>query len=134
MTILVIEDDVDCRDALVAALSSVGYSPYGACDGLEAVRALVNGLRPDLIVLDLMLPVMDGYRVFEFLQADPALRRIPVVVASANGYDQRIANAASYLRKPFRISELLERIRLHARREGSGSEGGGAHEPQRHHA
>ena len=124
MTILVIEDDTDCRDALVASLASAGYHAYPVPDGLEAVRTLVNGLRPDVIVLDLMLPVMDGYRVFEFLQADPDLRRIPVVVASANAYDQRLANAASYLRKPFRASDLLERIRAHGRR-GRGSEGEG---------
>ena len=85
-----VEDDASIRDIEVYALSSTGFQARGFEDGTAFWQALEAGERPELIVLDVMLPGVDGIELLRRLKADPALRDIPVVMATAKGaeYDK----------------------------------------------
>jgi CheY-like chemotaxis protein len=106
---MVVEDDPDQRDAIVVALESEGYAVVAAGDGLEALEMLDAGIRPCVILLDLMMPVMDGvhFRIEQTKQ--PALADIPVIVVSAFGQMTRARwlHAADYLPKPIELDHLL---------------------------
>src|SRR5512132_4356371 len=82
--ILIVEDDVDVRDALMQVLEFEGYRVTGASNGEEALAALRAGGRPSLILLDLMMPVMNGSQFRAAQLADRALAAIPVIVLSAD--------------------------------------------------
>ncbi len=101
--LLVIEDDDDVREALADVLRDAGYDVAWAADGAEAIRALRSGLRPSAILLDLMMPVMDGYECRAEQRGDPALASIPVIVVSADRFverDGRAVGAAAAIAKP----------------------------------
>jgi CheY-like chemotaxis protein len=107
--VLVVEDDPDQRDAIVLALESEGYRVLAAADGLEALEVLRQGARPCLILLDLMMPDMDGvhFRMEQLKSA--ALADIPVVVVSAYGQATRAKalRVADYLKKPIELGQLV---------------------------
>lgn len=108
--ILIVEDDLATREALALFLATEGYHVSTAPDGLAALQQLRNGEHPSLIVLDLMMPVMDGWQFRSEQQADPALADIPVIVCSAGGrVSQRAASleALAYFDKPVEPTELL---------------------------
>jgi len=86
--ILVVDDDFDVRDTIGEALEDEGYRVIRASHGLEALRLLKQNLNPDLILLDLMMPVMDGSRLRAEMLKDEQLAGIPVVMLSA---DNRLA-------------------------------------------
>jgi CheY-like chemotaxis protein len=112
-SVLVVEDDVAIRAALCELLEFEGYKVFQAVDGKQALETLKSGLRPDLILLDLMMPVMSGSRFREEQMIDPAIAHIPVVVLSA---DSNIKNVSEklrvnrFLRKPVNLDELLATI------------------------
>ena len=81
--VLVVEDDDDVREALLLLLGDDGVHAVGATDGRDALEKIRGGLHPSLILLDLMMPVMDGERFLHARKADPELAAIPVVVVSA---------------------------------------------------
>ncbi len=81
--VLVVEDDDDVREALLLLLDNEGVHAVGATDGLDALGRIEAGFRPSLILLDLMMPVMDGEKFLRARKANPALASIPVVVVSA---------------------------------------------------
>ncbi|HET7453723.1 MAG TPA: response regulator [Thermoanaerobaculia bacterium] len=81
--VLVVEDDADVREALLLLLGDEGVHAVGATDGRDALEKIHGGLEPALILLDLMMPVMDGERFLRARKTDPRLARIPVVVVSA---------------------------------------------------
>ncbi len=115
-SILIVDDDADIREALVDVLTDNGYSSHAVPHGAAALAALKGGLRPCLILLDLMMPVMDGVTFRQHQLADPDLKELPVLVISA-GTDVR-AHAASLgavesLRKPLDLDKLLEAIARH---------------------
>jgi CheY-like chemotaxis protein len=109
-TLLVVEDDADCRAALSEALSDEGYRLTFACDGAEALRQLTRELPlPDVILLDLAMPNMTGWQFRDLQKRRPELADIPVVVMTASnplGID-----AAKVLQKPFDMSELVHWVR-----------------------
>jgi CheY-like chemotaxis protein len=112
-SVLVVEDDADIRSALVTILSEEGYEVLSARHGREALEVLRGGARPDVILLDLMMPVMNGadFRVAQL--ADPALAHIPVVVLTAAGTAREAAHAlraADAFAKPFELGALLSSI------------------------
>lgn len=112
--ILVVEDDYDIREALIQILDAEGYRVAGASNGKEALQFLRTNNRPKLILLDLMMPVMDGWQFRAEQQRDPALSEIPVVVISADASVQQKAasiDAAGYLKKPIDLEVLLDTIR-----------------------
>jgi CheY-like chemotaxis protein len=81
--VLVVEDDDDVREALLLLLEDEGVHAVGATDGRDALDKIGRGFRPALILLDLMMPVMDGERFLRVRKADPDLASIPVVIVSA---------------------------------------------------
>lgn len=116
-SILVVEDEEMIRDSLIEFLDEQGYDVHGAVDGRDALAKLQTAdPSPCLILLDLMMPVMDGRAFREEQMRDPALRDIPVVVLSAYrdvaGSAQELA-AAGYLEKPLHLRDLLQIIRQH---------------------
>jgi CheY-like chemotaxis protein len=110
-SILIVDDDPDIRDSLSDILSEEGYRVSGARNGREALDYLQTETRPSLILLDMMMPEMDGWRFRLEQQKLPDLASIPVVILSAHGNvrDAALAlGAADYLRKPLKIDSLLE--------------------------
>jgi CheY-like chemotaxis protein len=110
-SILVVDDDPDVRDAVANVLCDEGYQVTSAGNGREALEHLHGPTRPSLILLDMVMPDMDGWRFRMELKKEPALADIPVVILSAHGNvrDAALALGASdYLRKPLRIESLLE--------------------------
>ncbi|WP_437761157.1 response regulator [Sorangium sp. So ce281] len=111
--ILVVEDDLDIRSILTQLLAFEGYDVEEAADGAEALALLRRDGPPALILLDLMMPIMDGWQLRAELQRDPELSSIPVVIVSA---DVRVEQEASRLRvagllkKPLQIEPLLELV------------------------
>jgi len=111
-TILVVEDDVDLREILCEVLGEMGCTPVGVSDGAAALDWLLAGNRPTLILLDLDLPVMDGWRFREAQAADPRLSDIPVILlSSAHNARRRPIDVPMLLRKPVPLSELTETVR-----------------------
>jgi CheY-like chemotaxis protein len=111
--ILIVEDDFDIREALTQILETEGYPVAGATNGREALDYLSSHQPPCVILLDLMMPVMDGWQFREAQQRDPNLSKIPVVVISADASVMQKAasiNAVGYLKKPIELDHLLEII------------------------
>jgi signal transduction histidine kinase len=105
--ILIVDDDAATRETLSDALADHGYQVATSGDGRAALDEL-RSHRADLIILDLMMPVMNGWQFRNAQRADPDLRDIPVIAISADGSEQAAAvHADQYLRKPFREEELL---------------------------
>jgi CheY-like chemotaxis protein len=112
--ILLVEDDAATRDALALILEEDGYAVASAANGQEALSHLRASRRPNLILLDLMMPVMNGWEFRKEQQKDPALKNIPVVVVSADGnVPQKAASigVADYLLKPVDVDVLLNMVR-----------------------
>jgi two-component system response regulator MprA len=118
-TVLVVEDDRDSRELLGEMLSLSGYRPLLAADGLEALR-LLGRERPCVILLDLMMPRMDGCAFREAQLAVEALREIPVVVVSADPNAERKARdieAAACLCKPVDPDDVLALVQQYCERD-----------------
>ena len=114
--ILVVEDEGDVRDGLAAVLRFEGYPVITAGDGRQALVLLQTGLRPCLILLDLMMPVMDGIEFRQKQREHPALRDIPVLVLSGVVHlfnDARGMNVAGMLKKPVDIDAMLGLVAAH---------------------
>lgn len=112
-TIMIVEDNQEIREALMEVLDEEGYQSIGVAHGEEALAQLRAGTYPHLILLDLMMPVMDGWQFRAEQQRDPALARIPVVVLTADGAAEakaRQLGATGHLHKPVHIEQLLATI------------------------
>jgi CheY-like chemotaxis protein len=111
-TILVVDDSDSIRDALSCLLEIAGHVPVLAADGEEGVRMAVQH-RPDAILLDMMMPVLDGWGAIRRLRADPATAGIPVLALTALRLSQAQVEDAGfdgYLSKPIPSHRLLEEI------------------------
>ena len=113
-TILLVEDNEPSRDALGRRLKRRGFQVHAAVDGRQGVD-LANAIRPDLILMDLGLPIMDGWAATRQLKADAATRHIPIIVLSAHAMtgDRDLALAAGgddFDSKPIRFDQLLAKI------------------------
>jgi CheY-like chemotaxis protein len=116
--VMLIDDDDDIRDAIGAILRFKGYGFVGAAGGDEALALLRGGVRPFLIILDLMMPGMSGQQLKALLDADRTLRSIPVVVLSGHGDTAQTAaalGAQGWIRKPIELSELVAIVERYAR-------------------
>jgi CheY-like chemotaxis protein len=117
--ILLVEDDPSIQGAITMLLEREGFTVTCASNGEEALRALDTGEAPGLILLDIVMPVMNGLEFRSVQQQDPRLAGIPVVVLSATpGAEQRddLPPPSAVMPKPFDIDQLLavvERHRLH---------------------
>lgn len=115
-----VEDDASIRDIEVYALNSTGLAAEGFADGAAFWQALQR-TQPELVVLDVMLPEIDGIELLRRMKADAALREIPVIMATAKGaeYDKIQGldlGADDYLAKPFGVMELVSRVKAVLRR------------------
>lgn len=114
--VLVVDDDRDIRDSLVEMLEDQGYLARGAANGLEALEVMrTSAALPCVILLDLMMPMMDGWEFREAQLKNPAWTQIPVIVLSAYSDvgAQARALAVEHLRKPLAVRPLLEAVRRH---------------------
>jgi DNA-binding response OmpR family regulator len=112
--ILVVDDEEDISFSLSRRLSAVGFDVICAEDGVEGLRRAQTE-SPDLIVLDLMLPKMDGFKVCRLLKFDERYKRIPIIMLTARSQDDDVAlgremGAEAYMTKPFDSGELLQKI------------------------
>jgi len=119
-TILVVEDEEDILELLRYNLAKEGYGVIGAATGEEALKAARERL-PDLVLLDLMLPGLDGLEVCRRLQQEARTRRLPIIMLTAKGEEADIVaglelGAADYITKPFSPRVLLARVRAVLRR------------------
>jgi two-component system cell cycle response regulator DivK len=113
--ILIVEDQEDNRKILRDLLTSAGYEPIEAVTGEEGL-ALAETQRPDLILMDIQLPGLDGYEATRRIKANPALRGIPVIAVtsyalSGDDVKAREAGCDAYVTKPFSPRALLAKIR-----------------------
>lgn len=107
------EDDPDVRIAMAEALSELGYEVGLAANGVEAFEQLRSGPRPGAILLDLMMPIMDGWTFLGRKRLDPELAAIPVVILSASvppGTSVSDLSAQALLEKPFGLDRLVETL------------------------
>jgi CheY-like chemotaxis protein len=116
--ILLVEDDPGIRDTLADCLVAERYRVTPARNGAEALEQVRGGLRPDLVLLDLVMPVMGGAEFLERLRADGAAGDVPVVLmtAAARGFGEEIPAVGAVLAKPFDLDALLDLVARHVRR------------------
>jgi DNA-binding response OmpR family regulator len=112
--ILLAEDEKQIGDMVAFKLTNAGHVLVRARDGEEAL-ALAASSRPDLILLDVMMPVLNGFEVLRRLKADPALAPTPIIMLTAKGRERDIltglsGGAVDYIVKPFSLKELAARI------------------------
>jgi len=112
-TILVIDDDDDIREVLATVLDEAGFRVVTAANGREGLERLREDPQPDVILLDLMMPEMDGYQFRAEQQRDPALRAIPTLIVTAGTVTSRVEalGAEAILRKPVSLRRLVDTIR-----------------------
>jgi len=117
--VVCLEDDYDLALLIEMSIRAWTRAFYTAYDGIHGLD-LIRQEQPDLVLLDLNLPGLSGLEVFDYLQADPALRHIPVIVLSASRREisasrarYPLERAAAYLTKPFSIGELRDLLRAY---------------------
>ena len=114
--VLIVEDDEDLREMMAQLLTLEGFQTATVANGREALEYLHQASKPDVILLDLMMPVMDGWEFRRRQREDPQLADVPVVVLSA--LDQSRAadlDGAAFLKKPLDFDRLLELVRHYCR-------------------
>ena len=119
-TILVVEDEETVQETLAYNLQQEGYSVLTADDGEQALK-LIRQHRPDLVVLDIMLPRLDGLAVCRVVRKDPEVAQTPIIMLTARGTqgDKMVgldSGADDYITKPFGLGEFLARVRAVLRR------------------
>ena len=115
VNVLVVEDEPDMLEALRIRLESIGFGVITAADGLEGLQK-ARAENPDLMILDIMLPKMDGFKVCRMLKFDQKFKSIPIILLSAKSSERDLemgkeVGADAYLTKPFRTQELLKVIK-----------------------
>ena len=113
--ILIVDDEEDIAFSVERRLKAAGYEVICAEDGVEGLRRAQTE-NPDLILLDLMLPKMDGYKVCRLLKFDERYKRIPIIMVTARSQQEDIAlgretGAEAYMTKPFDSGALLDKIK-----------------------
>ena len=114
-TVLVVEDQEDNRQILRDLLANAGYEMFEAENGADALTAVANK-RPDLILMDIQLPVMDGYEATRRLKADPNTKSIPIIVVTSYALSgdegkARAAGCDGYVTKPYSPRALVAKIK-----------------------
>jgi CheY-like chemotaxis protein len=109
--ILVVEDDEDISESLEFALVLEGYQVTKAANGVEALAILTRQREPCLILLDLMMPVMNGWELAKALQANETLRRIPIVLVTAYPDQAQAVGAEAVIPKPVALDYFLSIVK-----------------------
>ncbi len=115
MKALIVEDDPDARKVLSLILKLDGYQIHSAPGGQEALSVLAD-LVPDVVLLDVMMPGMDGYQVCQWIRSNPAIRHVPVIMLSGKADPESVARgmevgADEYLAKPITPSNLTKQLK-----------------------
>ena len=121
--IFVVEDDPNIRELVTYTLQSTGFDACGFENGSEFLKALSDGEKPELVLLDIMLPGEDGLEILKKLKNSSKTKDIPVIMVTAKGseYDKVVgldSGADDYVTKPFGMMELISRIKAVLRRSG----------------
>lgn len=115
--LLVVDDDTDLREALEEVLRDAGFTVLGASNGREALEVLARAeTLPGLVLLDMMMPVLDGLGFAKEMQAVPEWKDVPIVIFSAsagNAATAREVGACAYLRKPVDVEVLVDTVGQH---------------------
>ncbi len=122
--ILVIDDYADIREGIAVALGLEGYRVVTASNGLDALNKLYEGLRPCLIILDMMMPVMNGFAFRQAQLEDPQLAKIPLIAYSAITDPNETAldlRADAYLYKPSGMAEMTEIVQQFCHKRSAGA-------------
>jgi CheY-like chemotaxis protein len=122
--VAIVDDDADIREVIGAALEDEGYSTIQASDGRAALQMLQRAEpKPNLILLDLMMPMMDGWQLQRRLREDPELADIPIVIMTAHaGFGRAVRSAqpeTPVLPKPLDLDHLLETVETYCDKEES---------------
>lgn len=112
-SILVVEDNKEIQDSLKLALEIEGYHVFAADNGREALDQLSKIPTPCIILLDLMMPVMNGWEFVEEISKDLMLSTIPIVVVSAFGDKKGTPKSSGYIQKPIDLDALLDTVSKH---------------------
>jgi len=112
--ILVIDDEVQLIEMLKMRLEANSYDVVSACNGEEGVEQ-VKSENPDLIILDIMMPIMDGFEVCKILKSTPQYCKIPIIFLSAKAQENDLkigdgSSADAFIKKPFETTDLLDKI------------------------
>jgi len=113
--ILVIEDEKDIRETIQQVLELEGYQVLTAINGKEGLQILSENTKPCLILLDLMMPVMNGWEFLEAQKGEVVLATIPVVIVSAAGERAKSAGASAFIKKPVELESLLRIVEKYCR-------------------
>ncbi len=108
-TVLIVEDDSDILESLRDAFEDSGYIVVTASDGKAALDILTTGSPPNVVVLDLVMPGMNGNDLYAAMQADPALAKIPVVVSTSD--PSRAPPGLPVVPKPVKLDRLLDAVK-----------------------
>jgi DNA-binding response OmpR family regulator len=117
-SILVIEDDEHIGQILTFILQRQGYQTTLAADGLAARKAIVStDTPPSLVLLDVMLPYIDGFELVHIIRQREGWQEVPIVMLTAKHTEKDIVGANDYVVKPFQPNELLARVRRHLKEQ-----------------
>jgi CheY-like chemotaxis protein len=112
-TVLVVEDEFAIADLLEMVLTDEGYRVVTAANGRQGLERLAEGLHPDLIITDYMMPVLDGAGLLQAMRESEAQRAIPCIVMSAvpeAGVRERVGDYAAFVRKPFSLRAMVQLV------------------------
>ena len=114
--IVAADDEADIRTILQKGLETAGHTVISAVDGEDALQKIKDE-KPDLVILDIRMPKMDGIQVLQIIKKDPATRKLPVIMLTGNSSDEDLLKgymygADYYITKPFRIQTILNGIAL----------------------
>lgn len=109
--ILIVDDEADIRDSLEEFFMDEGYPVKTAPHGGEALASLERGDLPWVVILDLLMPVVDGNELYERMQANPRWSRVPVIVSTS--VPERAPRGATIIRKPVNLTRLLSAVQRH---------------------
>jgi CheY-like chemotaxis protein len=115
-SVLVVDDEIDIRQAVAEVLADEGYEVFDAGDGAEALRKC-RAFHPSVVLLDLMMPGMNGWEFLDAQRHDPDVAKIPVVVLSALARSSSV-DAQAFIQKPFDLDELLAVVKRCATQGG----------------
>jgi len=109
--ILIVDDEADIRDSLEEYFVEEGYSVATAADGAQGLAVLQRGELPCLVILDLLMPVLDGNEMYQRMRADPRLAAIPVIISTSD--PRRAPAGVLTLKKPVSLARLLAAVAQH---------------------
>jgi CheY-like chemotaxis protein len=106
--VLLVDDDEDIRGTLGAVLQAEGFTVLEARNGLHALQQLMRAPLPDVILLDMIMPLMTGFEFLDLKGEDPRIQHIPVIAITAHAEGTELKGVEELVRKPFDLQELLK--------------------------